>query len=58
VAGGGAPAETRDAGGAVAIVNRDPTPFDAGATLVLHGSAGELLAAATAALGLVSPRRA
>jgi NAD-dependent deacetylase len=39
----GVPLETLDAGGAVAIVNRGPTAFDARATLKVDGSAGEIL---------------
>ena len=38
------PGETLAHGGKVAIVNREPTPFDGRATLVVHGSAGEVLA--------------
>jgi NAD-dependent deacetylase len=41
----GLPEETRRHGGKVAIVNRDPTPFDDRAALVVRGSAGETLAA-------------
>ena len=41
----GLPEETLRAGGALAIVNREPTPYDDRATLVAHGSAGEILAA-------------
>jgi NAD-dependent deacetylase len=41
----GLPAETLAHGGKLAIVNRDPTPYDARAALVIHASAGELLAA-------------
>ena len=41
----GLPLETLDAGGAVAIVNRGSTAFDARATLKVDGSAGEVLAA-------------
>jgi NAD-dependent protein deacetylase/lipoamidase len=40
----GLPLETLDAGGAVAIVNRGPTAFDARATLKVDGSAGDVLA--------------
>ena len=47
----GLPRETLDAGGAVAIVNREATPFDARAAVRLHGNAGELLTAVVAALG-------
>ncbi len=39
------PYETLSSGGAVAIVNRDPTPLDAHAELRLGGSAGEILRA-------------
>jgi NAD-dependent deacetylase len=46
----GLPLETLDAGGAVAIVNRGPTAFDARATLKIDGSAGEVLAEVAAAL--------
>ena len=38
------PQETLDAGGALAIVNRGPTPYDAVAVLAIDGSAGEVLA--------------
>jgi NAD-dependent deacetylase len=44
----GLPLETLDAGGAVAIVNRGPTAFDARATLKVDGSAGEILDAVAA----------
>jgi NAD-dependent deacetylase len=37
------PRETLDAGGRVAIVNRDPTPLDRRAALTIAGSAGEVL---------------
>jgi NAD-dependent deacetylase len=40
----GLPQETLDAGGALAIVNRDPTPYDRHAAFVAHATAGELLA--------------
>ena len=39
------PAETLGAGGAVAIVNRGPTPYDGRAELRVEGSAGEVLPA-------------
>jgi NAD-dependent deacetylase len=39
------PDETLAHGGRLAIVNRDPTPYDARADLVIHDSAGEVLAA-------------
>jgi NAD-dependent deacetylase len=41
----GLPDVTLDAGGRVAILNRDPTPFDGGAALVVHAAAGETLRA-------------
>jgi NAD-dependent deacetylase len=41
----GLPGDTIAAGGRVAIVNRDSTPYDARADLVVHASAGETLAA-------------
>jgi NAD-dependent deacetylase len=40
----GLPEETLAHGGKLAIVNRDPTPYDARASLVVHDSAGEVLA--------------
>jgi NAD-dependent deacetylase len=46
----GLPEETLAHGGALAIVNRDPTPYDARAALVVHGSAGEVLAACAASM--------
>jgi NAD-dependent deacetylase len=42
----GLPRETLLAGGAVAIVNDEPTPYDADATLVVRGRAAEALAGA------------
>ena len=39
----GLPEETLAHGGKLAIVNRDPTRYDARAALVVHGSAGEVL---------------
>ena len=39
----GLPEETLAHGGMLAIVNRDPTPYDARAALVVHASAGEML---------------
>jgi NAD-dependent deacetylase len=42
----GLPLETVQAGGRLAIVNRDPTPFDGDAELVVHAAAGETLRAA------------
>jgi NAD-dependent deacetylase len=44
------PDETARAGGAVAIVNRGPTTFDAEAALKIEGGAGETLAALVRAL--------
>ena len=46
----GLPLETLAAGGELAIVNREPTPLDARATIVLSGSAGEILPAAVESL--------
>jgi len=46
----GLPSETLDAGGAVAVVNRDPTWVDPQATLVVRQSAGDALAEAAARL--------
>jgi NAD-dependent deacetylase len=46
----GLPLETLEAGGELAVVNREPTPLDSRATLVLSGSAGEVLAAAVRSL--------
>jgi NAD-dependent protein deacetylase/lipoamidase len=40
----GLPDETRRAGGQVAILNREPTPYDDRASLLLAGAAGETLA--------------
>jgi NAD-dependent deacetylase len=44
------PEETLGAGGALAIVNRGPTPYDAEATLKIDASAGGVLAAVVEAL--------
>jgi NAD-dependent SIR2 family protein deacetylase len=44
------PDETARAGGAVAIVNRGPTTFDAEAVLKIERGAGETLAALVRAL--------
>jgi NAD-dependent deacetylase len=41
----GLPEETLAHGGTLAIVNREPTPYDARAALVVHSDAGEVLAA-------------
>jgi NAD-dependent deacetylase len=51
----GLPNETLRAVGKLAIVNRDPTPYDGAAQLVLRGSAGDTLAAV---LRAVTPRPA
>jgi len=48
----GLPEETLAHGGRLAIVNREPTPYDAQAALVAHAGAGEVLEAAVAALSL------
>ena len=40
----GLPDETIRHGGKLAIVNREPTPYDQRAALVVHGSAGLILA--------------
>jgi NAD-dependent deacetylase len=42
----GLPEETLAAGGALAVVNRDPTPYDGRAALVVHAAAGPTLAEA------------
>jgi NAD-dependent protein deacetylase/lipoamidase len=47
----GLPDETLAAGGKLAIVNREPTPYDRSAALVAHATAGEVLSACVAALG-------
>jgi len=49
----GLPEETLARGGALAIVNRGSTPWDARAELVLDAGAGETLRAVAAALGIV-----
>ena len=46
----GLPLETLEHGGALAIVNREPTPFDGDATLKIDGSAADTLAAVVAVL--------
>ena len=51
----GLPEETLASGGALAIVNRGPTPYDALATVRIDGGAGETLAALTSALGRSAP---
>jgi NAD-dependent protein deacetylase/lipoamidase len=47
----GLPEEAVSTGGALAIVNRGPTPFDGLATVRVDGGAGETLAAIVKALG-------
>jgi NAD-dependent deacetylase len=49
---GGLPERTKEAGGAVAIVNRGPTAFDRRADVRLNGGAGEIL---TAVLDVLEP---
>jgi NAD-dependent deacetylase len=46
----GLPGETLANDGKVAIVNREPTPYDGRAALVVNASAGEALEAAVEAL--------
>ena len=46
----GLPGETFGHGGRLAIVNREPTPYDARAEVVVHAGAGEVLAATAAIL--------
>jgi NAD-dependent deacetylase len=46
----GLPGETIAHGGALAIVNREPTPYDARAELVVQAGAGEVLSSAASAL--------
>jgi NAD-dependent deacetylase len=50
----GLPDETLRHGGRLAIVNRDPTPYDEPAQLVVHASAGETLAACLAHVSTTS----
>jgi NAD-dependent deacetylase len=50
----GLPEETLRGGGELAIVNRDPTPYDDHAALVVHASAGETLAACAERLSTTS----
>ena len=47
----GLPEETVSAGGALAIVNQGPTPFDELAAVRIDAQAGEALAAVAAELG-------
>jgi NAD-dependent deacetylase len=46
------PAVALENGAALVVINREPTPYDAGASVVLHGSAGVLLSAVAQALDL------
>jgi NAD-dependent protein deacetylase/lipoamidase len=46
----GLPEETLMHGGRLAVVNREPTPYDRRAALVLHGSAGEILEACVSSM--------
>ena len=54
----GLPDETLSHGGALAIVNRGPTPYDRRATVRIEGAAGETLEALEKALAEPTPRRA
>jgi NAD-dependent deacetylase len=54
----GLPDETLRAGGALAIVNRGPTPYDPQATLRIDGGAGEALEALEKEVAEPRPRRA
>ena len=47
----GCPTRRSRTAGRLAIVNRDPTPYDARAALVVHASAGETLGAASVVRG-------
>jgi NAD-dependent deacetylase len=49
----GLPGDTLSAGGSLAIVNRDPTPYDDMATVVVRDGAGATLTAVTKQLGVV-----
>jgi NAD-dependent deacetylase len=46
----GLPDETLLHGGKLAIVNREPTPYDARADVVIHGAAATVLAASVTSL--------
>jgi NAD-dependent deacetylase len=48
----GLPRVAVEKGAPLLIVNREPTPYDDYAELVLHGSAGETLGAIAARIGL------
>jgi NAD-dependent deacetylase len=37
------PLEARESGAKLVIINRDPTPHDSYADVVIHGSAGEVM---------------
>jgi NAD-dependent deacetylase len=54
----GLPDETLSGGGALAIVNRGPTPYDRRATVRIEGGAGETLEALEKGLTGPTPRRA
>jgi NAD-dependent deacetylase len=54
----GLPEVTLAAGGALAVVNRGPTPFDRLAAVRIDSTAGETLAAVAAELGGATPRPA
>jgi NAD-dependent deacetylase len=49
------PQETLEAGGRLIIVNREPTPFDADAAVVIHGEAEVVLPAIAQMAGARSP---
>jgi NAD-dependent protein deacetylase/lipoamidase len=51
----GLPEETVTSGGALAIVNRGPTPYDSLATVRIDGGAGATLSAVTRELGRSAP---
>jgi NAD-dependent deacetylase len=51
----GLPLETIEAGGELAIVNREPTQLDSRASVRIEGNAGDVL---SAVLGEIKPRRA
>jgi NAD-dependent deacetylase len=53
----GLPRQTLAAGGAIAIVNRGTTPWDARAELVIDAAAGETLRELAASLGIVEAER-
>jgi NAD-dependent deacetylase len=51
----GLPGEALEAGGRLAIVNRDPTPYDERAEVVVRAGAGETLEAVAAELSATRP---